>query len=159
MLLFNESDLIFYSDMIKMIQYEEKVYTDIVLFLHFYVYFIKTIDGTRGIDKKNSQFLLNVYFNTPIFFSKVICFTQLAFFHKLNSIVKRVSSVVVFFSVFCGYEKTAENEIANYSFFLDYSLIAMIVVSTGFRRVVFSNVVIMLLHSLYAEVITNLLVI
>lgn len=69
-LLFNESDLIFYSDMIKMIQYEEKVYTGIVLFLHFYVYFIKTIDGTRGIDKKNSQFLLNVYFNTPIFFFK-----------------------------------------------------------------------------------------
>lgn len=146
--------------MIKMIQYEEKVYTNIVLFLHVYVYFIKTIDGPRGIDKKNSQFLLNVYFNTPIFFSKVICFTQLVFFHKLKSIVKRVSSVVVFFSsVFCGYEKTAENEIANYSFFLDYSLIAMIVVSTGFRRVVFSNVVIMLLHSLYAEVITNLLVI
>lgn len=70
MLLFNEYDLIFYSDMIKMIQYEEKVYTDIVLFLHFYVYFIKTIDGTRGIDKKNSQFLLNVYFDTPIFFFK-----------------------------------------------------------------------------------------
>lgn len=92
--------------MIKMIQYEEKVYTGIVLFLHFYVYFIKTIDGPRGIDKKNSQFLLNVYFNTPIFFSKVICFTQLAFFHKLNSIVKRVSSVVVLFlRYFAGMKK------------------------------------------------------
>lgn len=145
--------------MIKMIQYEEKVYTDIVLFLHFYVYFIKTIDGTRGIDKKNSQFLLNVYFNTPIFFSKVICFTQLAFFHKLNSIVKRVSSVVVFFlRYFAGMKKPQKMKLQTI-FFLDYSLIAMIVVSTGFRRVVFSNVVIMLLHSLYAEVITNLLVI
>lgn len=145
--------------MIKMIQYEEKVYTGIVLFLHFYVYFIKTIDGTRGIDKKNSQFLLNVYFNTPIFFSKVICFTQLAFFHKLNSIVKRVSSVVVFFlRYFAGMKKPQKMKLQTI-FFLDYSLIAMIVVSTGFRRVVFSNVVIMLLHSLYAEVITNLLVI
>lgn len=146
--------------MIKMIQYEEKVYTGIVLFLHFYVYFIKTIDGTRGIDKKNSQFLLNVYFNTPIFFSKVICFTQLAFFHKLNSIVKRVSSVVVFFlRYFAGMKKPQKMKLQTILFFLDYSLIAMIVVSTGFRRVVFSNVVIMLLHSLYAEVITNLLVI
>lgn len=146
--------------MIKMIQYEEKVYTGIVLFLHFYVYFIKTIDGTRGIDKKNSQFLLNVYFNTPIFFSKVICFTQLAFFHKLNSIVKRVSSVVVFFlRYFAGMKKPQKMKLQTILFFLHYSLIAMIVVSTGFRRVVFSNVLIMLLHSLYAEVITNLLVI
>lgn len=119
MLLFNESDLIFYSDMIKMIQYEEKVYTDIVLFLHFYVYFIKTIDGPRGIDKKNSQFLLNVYFNTPIFFSKVICFTQLAFFHKLNSIVKRVSSVVVLFlRYFAGMKKPQKMKLQTILFFL-----------------------------------------
>lgn len=118
-LLFNESDLIFYSDMIKMIQYEEKVYTGIVLFLHFYVYFIKTIDGPRGIDKKNSQFLLNVYFNTPIFFSKVICFTQLAFFHKLNSIVKRVSSVVVFFlRYFAGMKKPQKMKLQTILFFL-----------------------------------------
>lgn len=118
-LLFNESDLIFYSDMIKMIQYEEKVYTGIVLFLHFYVYFIKTIDGPRGIDKKNSQFLLNVYFNTPIFFSKVICFTQLAFFHKLNSIVKRVSSVVVLFlRYFAGMKKPQKMKLQTILFFL-----------------------------------------
>lgn len=84
MLLFNESDLIFYSDMIKMIQYEEKVYTDIVLFLHFYVYFIKTIDGTRGFNKKNSQFLLNVYFNTPIFFQKGFVLLNLYFFISLK---------------------------------------------------------------------------
>lgn len=105
--------------MIKMIQYEEKVYTGIVLFLHFYVYFIKTIDGTRGIDKKNSQFLLNVYFNTPIFFSKVICFTQLAFFYKLNSIVKRVSSVVVFFlRYFAGMKKPQKMKLQTIFFFL-----------------------------------------
>lgn len=105
--------------MIKMIQYEEKVYTDIVLFLHFYVYFIKTIDGTRGIDKKNSQFLLNVYFNTPIFFSKVICFTQLVFFHKLKSIVKRVSSVVVFFlRYFAGMKKPQKMKLQTKLFFL-----------------------------------------
>lgn len=71
--------------MIKMIQYEEKVYTGIVLFLHFYVYFIKTIDGTRGIDKKNSQFLLNVYFNTPIFFfQKWFVLLNLHFFISLK---------------------------------------------------------------------------
>lgn len=71
--------------MIKMIQYEEKVYTGIVLFLHFYVYFIKTIDGTRGIDKKNSQFLLNVYFNTPIFFfQKWFVLLNLHFFISLT---------------------------------------------------------------------------
>lgn len=119
MLLFNEYDLIFYSDMIKMIQYEEKVYTDIVLFLHFYVYFIKTIDGTRGFNKKNSQFLLNVYFNTPIFFSKGICFTQLVFFHKLKSIVKRVSSVVVFFlRYFAGMKKPQKMKLQTILFFL-----------------------------------------
>lgn len=105
--------------MIKMIQYKEKVYTGIVLFLHFYVYFIKTIDGTRGIDKKNSQFLLNVYFNTPIFLLKVICFTQLAFFHKLNSIVKRVSSVVVFFlRYFAGMKKPQKMKLQTIFFFL-----------------------------------------
>lgn len=105
--------------MIKMIQYEEKVYTGIVLFLHFYVYFIKTIDGPRGIDKENSQFLLNVYFNTPIFFSKVICFTQLAFFHKLNSIVKRVSSVVVLFlRYFAGMKKPQKMKLQTILFFL-----------------------------------------
>lgn len=105
--------------MIKMIQYEEKVYTGIVLFLHFYVYFIKTIDGPRGIDKKNSQFLLNVYFNTPIFLLKVICFTQLAFFHKLNSIVKRVSSVVVLFlRYFAGMKKPQKMKLQTILFFL-----------------------------------------
>lgn len=67
----------------------------------------------------------------------------------------------LFSAVFCGYKKSAEIKIAKYFLknLLSYSIIAMIIVSTGFRQFVqnvFSNEVSMLLSSLYAVIAPNI---